>query len=438
MNMNYCAESWGRLPKTKSTVARLNWTDDFFPNLEQGKSVLPFGLGRSYGDSCLNDGNTLLFLRHLDRFLTVDWETGVIRCEAGVTLDEILVLAVPAGWFLPTTPGTRFVTVGGALANDVHGKNHHSMGCFGNHVLCFELMRSDGSRMLCSPSENPDWFRATIGGLGLTGIITWVEFKLRKVESAFIEMNTTKFRNLDEFFLINAEAEARYEHTVAWIDCLSEGVNLGRGIYISGNHSQVGGLPVHRAPRLTVPFDAPNFLLNRASVKAFNFLYFNRQLTRKKDKLIHYEPFFYPLDAMNHWNRIYGKRGFFQYQSVVPMDAGREVTKEMLTIISRSGQASFLAVLKTFGVIESVGLMSFARRGITLALDFPNNGDRTRKLFDALDAIVKGCGGVLYPAKDGRMSAADFQRYYPQFEQLEKYRDPKCSSSFWRRVTGRA
>jgi FAD/FMN-containing dehydrogenase len=430
-------ESWGRYPRTRCIPRPICWRTDPLPKTN-GKTILPYGLGRSYGDSCLNDGGVLLQTRWMNKFISFDKSTGVLSCEAGTTLDEILQLTVPCGWFLPTTPGTRFVTMGGAIANDVHGKNHHRAGTFGCHVRRFELRRSDGETLLCSTGENPEWFHATIGGLGLTGLITWAEFQLRAIDSGFIQMESIKFGNLTEFFAISEDSDRDFEYTVAWIDALACGASLGRGIFMRGNHaakSPTHGLIVHGGQKLEVPVDAPNFLLNPVTVRGLNFAYYQKQQIKVKRSVVHYDPFFYPLDAIGKWNRIYGRRGFFQYQSVVPFTDGPEVSREMLSRIGRSGQASFLTVLKTFGRVTSPGMLSFPRPGITLALDFPNNGQPTMKLFAELDEIVRSAGGRIYPAKDARMSAQDFQDAYPQWKSFARYIDPRFSSSFWRRVT---
>ena len=373
----------------------------------------------------------------LNHLLAFDPENGVLRCESGVSFDEVLQFIVPLGWFLPTTPGTKFVTVGGAIANDVHGKNHHRAGTFGCHVTQFELLRSDGERMLCSPDKNPRWFAATIGGLGLTGLITWAEFKVRRIETSAIEMESIKFGGLDEFFSITAESDGNFEYTVSWQDCLAQGKSLGRGIFMRGNHARNGSrdLKVHTKPRLNVPIDFPSFALNSLSIKAFNFLYYARLRQRVTKATVHYNPFFYPLDSINNWNRIYGARGFFQYQFVVPFGANTDTIREILKEIGDSRQGSFLAVLKTFGDVPSPGLLSFPRPGVTLALDFPNRGAETIHLFDKLDRIVLQAGGRIYPAKDAHMSAATFQINYPQWKEFAQYIDPAFSSSFWRRVT---
>ncbi len=431
-------DSWGRVPP--STPARVDVLDPDAEALPDsgGLPMLAYGQGRSYGDGCLNNGGALLDTAALDRILAFDPETGVVRCEGGVTLAQLLAFAVPRGWFLPVTPGTKFVTVGGAIANDVHGKNHHRDGTFGRFVPRFALWRSDGSKPVCSPEENADLYRATIAGLGLTGLIRWADVQLLPVQSDEIAMQRTRFASLDAFFAINERANARSHYTVAWIDTTATGAKLGRGLYLEGDHAP-GYLPKEgevSEPRLRAPLDAPGWALNRLTVRAFNALYWRQQLRPVVRKRVPYEPFFYPLDAVGDWNRIYGRRGFFQYQFVVPHTDGREAIREILDRIATSGEASFLAVLKTFGDTESPGMLSFPMPGVTLALDFPNRGERTRRLFHSLDALVREAGGRLYPAKDACMTAADFQQFYPAWEAFERFVDPAFSSSLWRRVTG--
>lgn len=395
--------------------------------------MLPFGNGRSYGDSCLNDGGILLDSRGLNRFISFDAEHGVIRCEAGVLLSDILDLVVPRGWFLPVSPGTKFVTVGGAIANDVHGKNHHCAGSFGCHVTEFELLRSDGSRLRCSKHENEEWYRATIGGLGLTGLILWAELALQRVSSAAMDIETLRFRDLGEFFRLTAESDASFTYTVAWVDCASRGRHLGRGIFTRANHSRSESQPVH-APGQgpAIPLDFPGALLADGVVRAFNACYYHKP--RKRLRSVHYDSFLYPLDRIRNWNRIYGRRGFFQYQCVVGSAAGRDAVMELLARIADGRGSSFLAVLKVFGSIRSPGLLSFPRPGVTLALDFPNRGARTMALLDRLDEIVRASGGAVYPAKDARMSAESFRHYFPAWRSFGAYLDPRFSSSFWRRV----
>lgn len=424
--------SWGRLPARPA--AEELWVADRAAGLPHSeRSLLAYGNGRSYGDVGLNSDGALLHTRGLDRFIAFDAATGVLRCEAGVLLSEILDLVVPRGWFLAVTPGTRFVTLGGAIANDVHSKNHHGAGTFGCHVRAFELLRSDGSRRVCTPLDNADWYAATIGGLGLTGLITWAEIALRPIASMVIAVDNARFDGLDEFFALNVAAEATHEYTVAWIDCLAA---RPRGVFMAGDHATAAEASAKcRAPRapLAVPLAPPFSLINALSLRAFNVAYYHKPLPARA--LTHYAPFFYPLDGVAHWNRLYGRRGFFQYQFVVPIKE-RAALDEIFATIARSGQGSFLAVLKTFGGRRSPGLLSFPIPGMTLALDFPNGGARTRALFERLDAIVDTAGGRLYAAKDARMSGVFFRRAYPRLGDFLPYVDAKFSSDFSRRVFG--
>jgi FAD/FMN-containing dehydrogenase len=427
--------SWGKYPAVADQrVHRLRWRDEPWP--AASGTLLPRGLGRSYGDSCLNAGGTLLETLQLDHIVRFDRAQGLLCCEAGTSLAAVLDLILPAGWFLPVTPGTRQVTVGGCLANDVHGKNHHRAGAFGCFVERFELARSDGRRLICSPTENPELFRATIGGLGLTGLVTWVEFRLRRIAGPWIDHESIRFGGLDEFFALAAESDQAFEYTVAWIDCLARGPRLGRGLFLRGNHSPAPGPAARpRSGRLGIPFDAPELLLNRATLGAFNGAYYWRQLRRVRRGLTHAERFFYPLDGIADWNRLYGRRGLLQYQCVVPHAAGPAAVRALVERVAASGEGSFLAVLKIFGDRPSPGLLSFPRPGVTLALDFPNRGASTLALLERLDQELRGTGGRVYPAKDARMSAASFQAYYPAWRELERWIDPAFSSSFWRRVT---
>ncbi|MEJ2397538.1 MAG: FAD-binding oxidoreductase, partial [Gammaproteobacteria bacterium] len=371
------------------------------------------------------------------RFIDFDREQGIVRCEAGISFAEILNLIVPHGWFLPVTPGTKFVSLGGAVANDVHGKNHHQAGTFGCFVTQLGLRRSDEGLQICSETQNPELFKATIGGLGLTGLIVWVEFRLKKISSTYIEQECEKFSNLQQFLALSETAAEDWEYTVAWIDCQAKSGRLGRGIFYRGNHAQHAGK--HREPgdyartRLSMPMDLPGFVLNRLSISLFNQLYYHRPLARRGR--VHFDPFFYPLDKIAHWNRMYGARGFFQYQCVIPTAQALDAMTDILQIIAQSGQGSFLSVLKLFGDMPSPGMLSFPRAGVTLALDFANRGNKTQSLLAQLDAVTLAAGGAVYPAKDACMSASHFQHYYPQWTDFTHYIDPAFSSSFWRRVT---
>jgi FAD/FMN-containing dehydrogenase len=429
MNQAQQVYSWGRLRPATARLSAPAFRDDIV--LADGPQ-LAYGLGRSYGDSCLLDGGTMIDTRFLDRLISFDSGRGVLRAEAGVTLDAILRFGVPRGWFLPTTPGTRQVTLGGAIANDVHGKNHHRAGCFGNHVPRFELLRSDGSARVCGRGE--PLHAATIGGLGLTGLITWAEVELVPIRSAMIDAEVVRFKGLEEFRALSVESGSAWEHTVAWIDCLAAGGSLGRGIFIRGNWSDAGKLDPHAAGGVAVPVDFPELALNSLSIRAFNALYYRRFPGKHKRLHQHYSPFFHPLDSIQGWSRIYGKRGFYQYQCVTPADAGAAPIEEMLRRIAKAGQGSFLAVLKTFGDVPSPGMLSFPSPGITLALDFANRGERTLSLFEELDDVARAAGGRFYPAKDARMRQDDFERSYPRLDEFRQHLDPGFCSDFWQRM----
>jgi len=426
--------SWGRYPAAcPAAVLPVVWRSDP-PALERVTGpVLAYACGRSYGDSCLNNGGTLLDVRRLDRLIAFDEEAGLLRCEAGVTLAEILDVIVPRGWFLPVVPGTRWVSVGGAIANDIHGKNHHRSGTFGLHVTSLELARSSGERIVCTPDE--PLFQATVGGLGLTGLILWAELRLKRVPGPGISQERIRFPSLEAFFELAAE-DAAYEYTVAWVDCLAGGSRLGRGIYLRGDHAPLDG--PHASPldptRLRVPFEAPAGLINRLTMGAFNEAYYRRQLRRRRREVIPYAPFFFPLDVVGDWTRLYGPGGFLQYQCVVPEAPDGGPIRTIFERISRSDEPACLGVLKRFGEARSPGWLSFPRKGITLAVDFPFRGPRTLALLEELDAVVRDAGGAVYPAKDARMSAASFAAFFPAAPRLEVHRDPKYSSSFWRRV----
>lgn len=427
-------ESWGRIPRVSQTCAPVY--SRFAPLPNEGTPFLARGLGRSYGDSCLNDQGTVLLTRPLDLWIAFDPENGVLECEAGVSLAEILERTVPLGWFLPVTPGTKFVTVGGAIANDVHGKNHHVAGTFCAHVLGLELLRSDTGLAWCDRTRHPERFRATAGGLGLTGLITRARIQLKKIHNPVIDEEQIQMRCLEEFFQLADESDSTHEYTVAWLDTLAAGDRVGTGIFMRGNHAPAdapsrkarGPLPI------SVPVDAPPFLLNRQTIRLFNTLYAKKVRGSRHRSFTHYEPFFYPLDVLGGWNRLYGKRGFFQHQCVVPRCGSDGPIRDILNTIARSGESSFLAVLKCFGKAAPEGWLSFPRPGVTLALDFPNRGTPTRELMDELDQIVLSNGGALYPAKDARMSPEAFQKSFPELSRFQAEIDPAFSSCFARRV----
>lgn len=427
--------SWGRLGTHPHHVIAL--TSPAGVRAQVGDAPLPgvaYGMGRSYGDACLNPGGTLWLTTGLDHFISFNVSTGRLVCEAGVLLRDIQQVAVAHGWMLPVTPGTQWVTVGGAIANDVHGKNHHVLGSFGDHVRGLTLVRTDGEVMECGPGEGSEWFEATVGGLGLTGVITQAEIQLRRVAGPWLDTETIPFADLDEFFQLADDSEADWEHTVSWVDCVAGG--SGRGIFMRANAAQDQGRPAPRGRRLTMPIVPPVSLVNRLTLRPFNTAYYHLKKQRAGRAVVHYEPFFYPLDNLLEWNRMYGPKGFYQYQCVVPRDVGRDAVQTMLQEIARSGEGSFLAVLKTFGNRRALGMLSFPQPGVTLALDFPNHGERSHRLFERLDAIVREAGGRLYPAKDARMPRALFEAGYPRLAEFTKYRDPGISSGLSRRLMG--
>jgi L-gulonolactone oxidase len=432
--------SWGNVLQAQHIVARPVWRDQLKSTVlngrQEGLSLLAAGLRRSYGDSGLNPDGGMIDMAGLDRIIHFDPVARLLRAEAGVSFDTLLQLIVRQGCFLPVTPGTRYVTLGGAVANDVHGKNHHVTGPIGRWVRRLGLLRSNGEELELSPVENPELFAATIGGLGLTGLITWVELELIPVESAMINAENIPFENVDSFFSLARESETDFDYTVSWIDCLAKGSSLGRGIFTRGNHAKTGArLPDRSNTSFTMPFNLPGMAMNRYSINAFNALYHWNGKRKSGPARVGLHPFFYPLDSIGRWNRLYGRNGMYQYQSAVAPAVQQDATREMLKAISASGQGSFLAVLKTFGALKSPGLLSFPKEGTTLALDFPNHGESTLKLMQRLDAIVLEAGGRLYPAKDGRMSAEMFQRGFPAWQEFAKHVDHGFSSHFWRRVS---
>ena len=426
--------SWGRLSARPHKVVGLSDCSRVSDVLAMHRPGIAYGMGRSYGDVCLNPEGVLWNTTVLDRFIHFDENTGRLVCETGLLLRDIQRLVIPRGWILPVTPGTQLVTVGGAIANDVHGKNHHVLGSFGDHVQWLRLVRTDGEVIECGPKLRPEWFAATVGGLGLTGVIVEAEIQLRRVLGPWLDTETVPYANLDEFFRLADDSEAEWQHTVSWIDCISGGG--GRGLFMRGNPTDAGNRPEPEGRKLTIPFVPPVSLVNRLSLRSFNMVYFNFKKWQAGGAITHYEPFFYPLDNLLEWNRMYGPKGFFQYQSVVPREVGQDAVQAMLGEIAKSGDGSFLAVLKTFGNRQPVGMMSFPQPGVTLALDFPNKGPRTLKLFERLDAIVSEAGGRIYLAKDARIPRGLFEAGYPRLHEFLRYRDPSISSELSRRLMG--
>jgi FAD/FMN-containing dehydrogenase len=403
-------------------------------SLPQGNWIAR-GMGRCYGDSAL--GDTMLSSRQMNRLLHFEAETGILTCEAGVTYDDILQVFVPRGWFPPVTPGTKFVSMGGALASDVHGKNHHSEGSFIDHVLDFWLLLPTGERLLCSRTQHAAIFWATAGGMGLTGYILSLRLQLKRVANSYIRQRAIKVGTLSEIIeLFTAHTAATY--SVAWIDTLQTGKNLGRSLLLLGEHATADDLAAHpralaqpqslhpKKPLLTIPLDFPTFALNTWSIGAFNQLFYHKNLRQDATTLLHYNPYFYPLDAIHQWNKIYGKRGFTQYQFVVPFAAGEEAIRRVLLRCKAAGFASFLSVLKAFGA-GNLSPLSFPMAGLTLTLDFPISA-ALFPFLDELDSIVLAYGGRVYLTKDVRIGRETLEKMYPridEFRALRQQLDPQ-------------
>jgi decaprenylphospho-beta-D-ribofuranose 2-oxidase len=438
---------WGNYARDACRVYRPETAQDLEQVVAGAReaNLISRGLGRGYGDAAVNGRSGVVEHLKLNRVLAFDERAGVLICEAGASIADIIDFALARGWFPLVTPGTKFVTVGGAIAADVHGKNHHHDGSFASCLVDFRLLAASGEVLTCSRDENASVFWATLGGMGLTGAILDARIRLRPVESAYVTVDYERTANLDESLAAFAEGDQRYTYSVAWIDCLARGAALGRSVLLRGCHTPCDELPANLAqtsldvrPRrgLSVPCHLPGGLLNRWSVRAFNALYYRRHGDRRA--IVAFDQFFHPLDSVKHWNRIYGRRGFMQYQAALPRATSRHALVEMLEAISRAGQASFLAVLKSFGP-GNEGLLSFPIEGHTLALDLPNHGVRLQSLAERLDAIVMENGGRVYLAKDPRLGRAAFDRMYAQADEFRRVKarlDPygRFSSSLARRL----
>ncbi|OGU56352.1 MAG: hypothetical protein A2X64_02080 [Ignavibacteria bacterium GWF2_33_9] len=416
---------WGNFPFVDSEVKYSSDYSKIQDYILKQNQVIPSGLFRSYGDSALAE-HTFSSLR-LKRFLKFDLENGVLATEAGVSFAEINEVTIPQGWFLPVTPGTKFVTVGGAIASDVHGKNHHKSGTFGEFVNRFKLMLSDGSILNCSKLENPELYHATIGGMGLTGIILEAEFNLQKIRTSVIEQKTLKIRNLDEL-LAKFEEFSDFTYSVSWFDTSAHGKNAGRALLYLGEHSKSNEFNLDyksKGKLIDLPFNFPNFSTNSAFLNLANKAYFAKEFKREKNFTTNFDTFYYPLDAIHNWNRVYGKRGFAQYQFVIPFENAAENLKKVLSVIEKYGQTSFVTVLKVFGE-SNENYLSFPKKGYTLAMDFPISR-KSLEMFDMLDKIIASADGRLYLTKDSRMSAEFFQAGYPnlyKFREIKSKYDP--------------
>ena len=434
MKPNYKQEiaNWGNFPVVEKEMKSEDSLSKIIDFVKNHNEIIARGNGRCYGDSALSEN--IFSTKRINKFISFDRLNGVIECESGVLLSQVLEVIVPQGYFLFVTPGTKFVTVGGAIASDVHGKNHHAEGCFSEYVLEFSLLNERGEVLKCSRDENKEKFWATIGGMGLTGIILSAKFKLKNIETSYIYQESIKADNLDEIFRLFEESES-WTYNVAWIDCLQKDKNLGRSILMRGEHAfkhqisqkqQQNPLELKKGINPSVPFYFPGFVLNNLTVKLFNLLYFNKQRKKTVKNFVHYESFFYPLDIVNDWNKIYGKKGFIQYQMVIPKEKGKEGMRKILETIAKSGNGSFLAVLKLFGKNNPEAYNSFPQEGYTLALDFKVNS-KLKKLVAQLDSIVEEYGGRIYLTKDS-MSKSSLTNY------LENVQNSKFQSLQQKRI----
>jgi FAD/FMN-containing dehydrogenase len=426
--------SWGMYPKIDSDIVKFESIKKLQFTLQSSKTFIPYGNGRSYGDSALS--KDIICMKPHNHFLGFDKKEGLLEIESGVLLSEILEVFIPKGWFLKVTPGTKLITVGGAIASDIHGKNHHVEGCFSECVESFTLMLASGEVVTCSKTTSPELFNATCGGMGLTGIILSAKIYLKKINSQYIEQITIKTKNLKETF----EAFEMYKdkpYSVAWIDCLAKGKNMGKCLLMVGDFASDGNLDYTCKNQMSIPFNFPSFTLNKWSVKAFNWLYYAKSKSGISKQRVNVDSFFYPLDSIGHWNRIYGKNGFTQYQFILPKETSYEGLSEILTAISDSGKGSFLAVLKLYGKAND-NYLSFPIEGYSLALDFKIEKGLF-ELLDRLDTIVMKYNGKIYLTKDVRVSKETFEKGYPHIEVFRAYRkrynmDEKFQSIQSRRV----
>ncbi len=427
--------NWGNFPLAETEETSFSFIEQLRNTPADRAGVVARGNGRCYGDASLAN-HTISTLKY-DKILSFDAERGIFECQAGITLDQVLKIIVPKGWFLPVTPGTKFITIGGAVASDVHGKNHHIDGAFSRHIVEMDVFLASGELCTCSSSLHSDLFWATCGGMGLTGVITRISFALKKIETSFIRQKQVKAANLEELIEL-FDTYKEYTYSVAWIDCLKSGTDFGRSILMLGEHATLDELSAEqksqplklpKSRQITFPFNLPSFALNQFTVRAFNFLYYAKNTKKELSNIVSYEPFFYPLDAILHWNRGYGKKGFIQYQFVIPLE-NKDGLVRILKRISEEGMGSFLAVLKIFGKQDD--LISFPMEGYTLALDFPIRTGLFEFL-DELDAIVLENKGRIYLSKDARMKPGIFWSGYPKagvfVKVLDKYNPERYYNS---------
>ena len=408
---------WGRYPIAEATVILPRTITDCVDFIKS-HSLIARGLGRSYGDSA--HSSTVMQSTYLDHFIRFDTQNGVLACEAGVSIWEILHLIVPKGWFIPVTPGTGYVTIGGAIASDVHGKNHHLSGTFSQCLVSFDLMLGTGEVVTVSPGSMPHLFQATCGGMGLTGVILSATMQLVPITSSQIVQTTIKASCLEAVWE-RFEENVSSTYSVAWIDCLAKGRQLGRSLLMLGEHAQEGILQVGgNSNSMNVPVDMPSMLLGTYAIKAFNFFYYHKSLSGYQKSILGFEPYFYPLDRLTNWNRLHGRQGFIQYQLVLPKEAGILGTRKILRSVIESEQSVYLAVLKMFGAMNK-NYLSFPMPGSTLSLDFKINPE-TIRLIRKLDELVADMGGRIYLSKDALMTEKTFKAMYPQWQEFEEVR----------------
>ncbi len=409
--------SWGMYPRVTNIVFKYDKETTLKKIINDNSELIPYGNGRSYGDSALS--TNIINVKPHDYFIDFNEESGLLQVQAGVLLSNILESYVPRGWLLKVTPGTKLITVGGAIASDIHGKNHHVEGCFSECVEEFNIMLADSKVVTCSKETTPELFKATCGGMGLTGIILDAKIYLKKINSQYIDQTTIKTKNLKETF----EAFEEYQnkpYSVAWIDCLAKGAEIGKCLLMVGDFRDDGKLDYKLKSQKSIPFNFPSFALNNLSVRAFNWLYCGKSKDGVSKQRVDIDTFFYPLDAIGHWNRIYGKNGFTQYQFILPKETSYEGLEEILTAISDSGKGSFLAVLKLYGKAND-NYLSFPIEGYSLALDFKIEKGLF-ELLDKLDEIVVKYQGRIYLTKDVRVSKEIFEKGYSQIETFRQYR----------------
>jgi FAD/FMN-containing dehydrogenase len=411
---------WGRYPRIQAKAYSFESPEELRRRLENNETYIVHAEGRGYGDCALSP--EVIFTRRFNNILDFDPQTGTVTCESGVTLAELTEVFLPRGWFFSITPGTKFISIGGAIASDVHGKNHHHAGCFSECLLSFDLMLPDGKIVSCSREKNKELFRATCGGMGLTGVILNATFRLQKIQSSYIRETILRAGSLSEIFAL-FEDHSSATYSVAWIDCLARGTSMGRSLLMLGEFADTGSLEFPQSKDVSLPIDLPGFTLNKYSLSVFNHFYYWRKSIPVVDRLVSLTKFFYPLDAIQHWNRLYGSKGFTQYQLVLPKEARFKGLEKILSRIAQADLPSFLGVLKLFGP-QNDNYLSFPLEGYTLALDFPIKAELFPFL-NELDSIVTDHGGRLYLAKDVRMSREVFRKGYPGWQRFCELREKK-------------